>query len=85
MEVREGMRREIKVIFRDNHNYYIVYIEKGILKSQVYLSKQKELSEKMGESIRAVSVTASTLEEEIGYWLFRLKRYFIKKRRKQSC
>lgn len=76
--------KEIKIQFYDGKNCYRVYLVKKIFqKPKAYVGRFVDEKEVSGTAIKA-TVSASTLKEIIGNWLWGLKRYFADKRKKEE-
>lgn len=83
--------KEIRIQFKDGNSHYTVFIVRRLFQKQsICVWKEKGKLNDSGvefnfEKKIKPKVSASTLGEEIEYWLVNLKRYLVKKRGKKHC
>lgn len=82
------MAREIRIQIFDEKNTYRIYVEKHLFKPMkvfAFIVDEYETGAAAKGRIVEAKVSASTLKEEIEFWLHALKRYVVKKRHQKSC
>lgn len=79
---------KVKIVFHDNNTYYFAVVHKGLLHSKVSVYKSKDLFPKISIRIKALCITTIpwwyTMPDFWSLLKIKLKKYFVKKRHKQS-